>query len=161
MCSVLTVRDFHHHWDGICSNSSFDLHYLTSAQINSYVFLHWFLPLCFRKYPVERKTHNLKVPYFVKEEFHIEYKGSLRRIERQVEEEYISNLRANCFRERSYSEYCINYLSSYWIGVIGVRNWKTVRLQNLILATVAVGVLHETTIRVFLLSLLHVHISFL
>ncbi|XP_064602453.1 LOW QUALITY PROTEIN: dnaJ homolog subfamily B member 14-like [Liolophura sinensis] len=56
------------------------------------------------KYPVERKTHNLKVPYFVKEEFHIEYKGSLRRIERQVEEEYISNLRANCFRERSYKE---------------------------------------------------------
>ncbi|KAK6171370.1 hypothetical protein SNE40_019575 [Patella caerulea] len=56
------------------------------------------------KYSVERKTYNLRVPYFVKDDFRPEYKGDLRRIERQVEEEYISQLRSNCWRERSYKE---------------------------------------------------------
>ncbi|XP_041363843.1 dnaJ homolog subfamily B member 14-like [Gigantopelta aegis] len=56
------------------------------------------------KYSVERKTYNLKIPYYVKEDFRPEYKGELRRIDRMVEEEYTSNLRANCWRERSYKE---------------------------------------------------------
>ncbi|ESP03878.1 hypothetical protein LOTGIDRAFT_185246, partial [Lottia gigantea] len=56
------------------------------------------------KFSSERKTYNLKVPYYVKEDFRPEYKGDLRRIERQVEEEYISQLRSNCWRERSYKE---------------------------------------------------------
>jgi DnaJ family protein B protein 12 len=56
-----------------------------------------------RKYSYERKTNNLEVPYFVKENFERDYKGSIRRIEQQVEEDYLSNLRASCFRERNYS----------------------------------------------------------
>ncbi|KAK7112523.1 dnaJ homolog subfamily B member 14-like [Littorina saxatilis] len=57
-----------------------------------------------QKYLVQRETYNLKVPYFVKEDFRIEYKNELRRIERMVEEEYISQLRSNCWRERTYKE---------------------------------------------------------
>ncbi|KAL8616929.1 hypothetical protein ACOMHN_041848 [Nucella lapillus] len=56
------------------------------------------------KYSVKRETHNLKAPYYVKDDFKIEYRGELRRIERMVEEEYISQLRSNCWRERTYKE---------------------------------------------------------
>lgn len=56
------------------------------------------------KYSLQRKTTNLQIPYFVKRDFRVEFKSDLRRIERQVEEEYISSLRQNCWRERSYKE---------------------------------------------------------
>ncbi|KAH9508474.1 DnaJ (Hsp40), sub B, member 12 [Bulinus truncatus] len=56
------------------------------------------------KYVVEMKTSNLKVPYYVKEDFRPEFKSDLRRIERAVEDEYIGQLRSNCFRERNYKE---------------------------------------------------------
>jgi hypothetical protein len=58
-----------------------------------------------RKYPVQRKTLNLKVPYFVKENFHTEYQGSLRRLEISVEEEYVTGLRQSCYREKNYRKY--------------------------------------------------------
>ena len=63
--------------------------------------------MCFfsSSFNYERKTQNLHVPYFVKQNFNTEYKGNLRRLEQQVEDDYLSNLRSNCFRERSYSEY--------------------------------------------------------
>ena len=57
----------------------------------------------FRKYIYERKTHNLEVPFFVKEHFERDYKGSIKRIESQVEDDYVSTLRTSCFRERNYS----------------------------------------------------------
>ena len=56
------------------------------------------------KYRVERISNNLKVHYWVKEDFRPEFKSDLRRIERNVEEEYIGQLRSNCFRERNYSK---------------------------------------------------------
>lgn len=56
------------------------------------------------KYNTERTTSNLRVNYYVKSDFKVDFKGDLRRIERNVEEEYISNLRQNCWRERSYKE---------------------------------------------------------
>jgi hypothetical protein len=58
-----------------------------------------------RKFPVLRKTLNLKVPYYVKENFHTEYQGSLRRLEITVEEEYVTNLRHSCYREKNYRKY--------------------------------------------------------
>lgn len=51
------------------------------------------------------KTQNLKVTFYVKEDFRVEFKSDLRRIERAVEEEYIGQLRSNCFRERNYSKF--------------------------------------------------------
>ena len=56
------------------------------------------------KYPVSRKTSNLNIPYFLRKDYHMESRTELRRIERQVEEEFVSNLRNSCWRERSYKE---------------------------------------------------------
>ncbi|XP_054156176.1 dnaJ homolog subfamily B member 14-like [Oppia nitens] len=58
-----------------------------------------------QKYQYERKTQNLEIPYFVRENFDKDNsKATIRRIEQQVEEDYVSNLRASCFRERNYKE---------------------------------------------------------
>ncbi|XP_015919230.2 dnaJ homolog subfamily B member 14 [Parasteatoda tepidariorum] len=56
------------------------------------------------KYSQERQTSNLQVPYFVKVNFNTDFQGSIRRLEAQVEEEYISNLRGSCFKEKNYRE---------------------------------------------------------
>lgn len=47
----------------------------------------------------------MEVPYFVRESFEKDYKGNLRRVEAQVEEDYITNLRGSCYRERNYSKF--------------------------------------------------------
>nr|UDN65253.1 DNAJB12 [Sogatella furcifera] len=57
-----------------------------------------------QKFPVMRSTVNLRIPYYVKENFNTEYQGSLRRLETSVEEEYLTNLRSSCYREKSYKE---------------------------------------------------------
>jgi len=46
----------------------------------------------------------MQVVYFVKQDFLKNYQGSIHRVEKQVEEEFVNNLRANCFRERSHKE---------------------------------------------------------
>ena len=48
---------------------------------------------------------RLEVPYYVKESFIKDYQGSIRRVEQEVEEDYMTHLRQNCFRERNYSQY--------------------------------------------------------
>ncbi|XP_026678403.1 dnaJ homolog subfamily B member 1 [Diaphorina citri] len=53
------------------------------------------------KYPVIRNTMKLNVPYYVKENFHSEYQGSLHRLEMNVEEDYINQLRNMCYREKN------------------------------------------------------------
>ncbi|XP_059619095.1 dnaJ homolog subfamily B member 12 [Phlebotomus argentipes] len=57
-----------------------------------------------QKYSVMRKTANWKVAYYVKDNFHSEYQGSVSRLETAVEEEYYQNLKHKCFRERQYKE---------------------------------------------------------
>ncbi|XP_065084671.1 dnaJ homolog subfamily B member 14-like [Ochlerotatus camptorhynchus] len=57
-----------------------------------------------QKYSVARKTNQLKIPYYVKENFHSEYQGSVGRLEASVEEEYLNNLKHSCYRERNYKE---------------------------------------------------------
>jgi len=52
---------------------------------------------------VARTTQTLKIPYYVKENFHSEYQGSLRRLEISIEEEFMHSLRQTCVREKSYS----------------------------------------------------------
>jgi len=56
------------------------------------------------KYNIQRKTTNMRISYYVKENFHSEFTGSLRKLERQIEEEYIQHLRNACFREKAYKE---------------------------------------------------------
>lgn len=60
--------------------------------------------LAFRKYTIERRTVAANIPYFVTENFH-EYQGSLGRLEAAVEDEYKTNLRYACNRERNYSKF--------------------------------------------------------
>uniref|UniRef100_A0AAV2JKU2 J domain-containing protein n=1 Tax=Knipowitschia caucasica TaxID=637954 RepID=A0AAV2JKU2_KNICA len=53
----------------------------------------------------KRHTVSLKVLYYVGERFNDEYHGnSLKSVERSVEEDYISNLRNNCWREKQQKE---------------------------------------------------------
>lgn len=55
---------------------------------------------------VKRQTENLHVDYYVTRDFKSEYKGSaLQQIEKNVEEDYVSNVRNNCWKERQTSEY--------------------------------------------------------
>ncbi|XP_056136166.1 dnaJ homolog subfamily B member 14 [Lampris incognitus] len=50
---------------------------------------------------VKRQTENLRVDYYVTRDFKSEYKGSaLQKIEKNVEEDYVSNIRNNCWKER-------------------------------------------------------------
>jgi len=57
-----------------------------------------------RTYHVRKTTSNMRIPYFVKDSFHADFQGSLRRLEASIEEDYLSNLRQACFREKSYKE---------------------------------------------------------
>ncbi|XP_033835364.1 dnaJ homolog subfamily B member 12a [Periophthalmus magnuspinnatus] len=53
----------------------------------------------------KRHTASLKVLYYVGERFNEEYSGnSLKNVERSVEEDYISNLRNNCWKEKQQKE---------------------------------------------------------
>ncbi|KAL3274921.1 hypothetical protein HHI36_019702 [Cryptolaemus montrouzieri] len=56
------------------------------------------------KYPVQRITQNLKVPYYVKKNFHTEYQGSVQRLEMSVEEDHRTALQHACYRERNYRD---------------------------------------------------------
>ncbi|XP_013862443.1 dnaJ homolog subfamily B member 12b [Austrofundulus limnaeus] len=56
-------------------------------------------------YSQKRLTENLKVPYYVGEHFSKEFTGvNLKNLERSVEDDYISNLRNNCWKEKQQKE---------------------------------------------------------
>ncbi|KAM4524366.1 dnaJ homolog subfamily B member 12b [Odontesthes bonariensis] len=56
-------------------------------------------------YSQKRLTENLKVPYYVGEQFSKEFTGvNLKNLERSVEDDYISNLRNNCWKEKQQKE---------------------------------------------------------
>ncbi|XP_052865130.1 dnaJ homolog subfamily B member 14 [Anopheles cruzii] len=57
-----------------------------------------------QKFSVPRKTNQLKIPYYVKENFHSEYQGSVGRLEASVEEDYLNSLKHSCYRERNYKD---------------------------------------------------------
>ena len=46
----------------------------------------------------------MKISYYVKESFSTDFTGSLRKLEREIEDVYIQRLRDACFRERAYKE---------------------------------------------------------
>nr|XP_019956729.1 PREDICTED: dnaJ homolog subfamily B member 14-like [Paralichthys olivaceus] len=50
---------------------------------------------------LKRQTENLHVDYYVSKDFKSEFKGSaLQQIEKNVEEDYVANVRNNCWKER-------------------------------------------------------------
>lgn len=57
-------------------------------------------------YTQKRLTENLKVPYYVGEQFSKEFTGvNLKNLERTVEDDYVSNLRNNCWKEKQQSAF--------------------------------------------------------
>nr|XP_033797819.1 dnaJ homolog subfamily B member 12 [Geotrypetes seraphini] len=53
----------------------------------------------------KRVTENLKVPFYVADSFSEEYTGvNLKSVERSVEDDYIANLRNNCWKEKQQKE---------------------------------------------------------
>lgn len=57
-----------------------------------------------RIYNHERRTGELGITYYVKPDFIKQFSGSIHRIDQQIEENYVQQLRTNCFRERSHSK---------------------------------------------------------
>ncbi|XP_030046600.1 dnaJ homolog subfamily B member 14 [Microcaecilia unicolor] len=50
---------------------------------------------------IKMQTENLHVPYYVNKDFKTEYTGMLlQKIEKNVEEDYVTNIRNNCWKER-------------------------------------------------------------
>lgn len=68
---------------------------------------------------MKRKTTQIGIPYYVKDNFLTEYQGSIERLENSVEEEYIVNMKQNCYRERNYRKYI--YLN-YFFNVLVILN---------------------------------------
>ncbi|CAI2350466.1 unnamed protein product [Caenorhabditis sp. 36 PRJEB53466] len=56
------------------------------------------------KFSVKRQTTDLRVPYFVRTDFESSYRGRIRQVEQQVEDDYIQNLRMNCYKEQNLKE---------------------------------------------------------
>ena len=48
------------------------------------------------KYNIQRRTTNLKISYYVKDSFSSDFTGSLKKLEREVEDVYIQRLRDAC-----------------------------------------------------------------
>lgn len=80
----------------------------------------------YSKYSVARTTQNLKVTYYVKENFHSEYDGNLKRLEHLVEEEYMNLLRHSCYREKNYSKYYDSF-------VISKKKFQLINLMNILI----------------------------
>lgn len=55
-------------------------------------------------YYIQRETPRRKINYYVQEGFEERYEDKIRMIERRVEEDYISRLQSQCYRERQYRE---------------------------------------------------------
>ncbi|XP_071952882.1 dnaJ homolog subfamily B member 12-like [Antedon mediterranea] len=55
-------------------------------------------------YSVRRKTADIEVTYYVKEDFSKTYSGRIHHVERSVEEHFLQNLRTACIREKSHRE---------------------------------------------------------
>ena len=73
-----------------------------------------------------RVTDHLNVVYYVADTFSQEYTGSsLKMVERNVEDDYIANLRNNCWKEKQQSKFvCVCVYG--WGGVCAqsLRAWK-------------------------------------
>lgn len=82
-------------------------------------------PLSLRRsagYTQKRLTENLKVPYYVGEHFSKEYTGViLRNLEKTVEDDYISSLRNNCWKEKQQS---MQRISNLLWSVFQGNSWR-------------------------------------
>ncbi|CAH3028281.1 unnamed protein product [Porites evermanni] len=55
-------------------------------------------------YYIQRETARRRISYYVQEGFEEKYMDKIKSLERRIEEDYISRLQSQCFRERQYRE---------------------------------------------------------
>ena len=67
------------------------------------------------KYNIQRRTTNLKVSYYVKDSFSADFTGSLKKLEREVEDVYVQRMRDACFRERAYKVRSLHHCRRFTI----------------------------------------------
>lgn len=74
----------------------------------------------------KRVTDHLNVVYYVADTFSEEYTGSsLKMVERNVEDDYIANLRNNCWKEKQQSKFvCVCACGGGGWGAQSLRAWK-------------------------------------
>ena len=65
------------------------------------------------KYNIQRRTTNLKISYYVKDSFSADFTGSLKKLEREVEDVYVQRMRDACFRERAYKVCLLHFYKSF------------------------------------------------
>lgn len=61
---------------------------------------------------IKMETENLGVIYYVNKDFKNEYKGMLlQKVEKSVEEDYVTSIRNNCWKERQQSKFikCLRF----------------------------------------------------
>jgi len=78
---------------------------------------------------MKRETVNLKIAYFVKPDFSNTFRGDLRKLEMQVEDDYITHLRQSCYRERSYSKQLLQTVFCFFF-LLMLRGWAKTRWSN-------------------------------
>lgn len=80
-------------------------------------------------YSHKRLTENLKVPYYVGEQFSKEFSGvNLKNLERTVEDDYIGNLRNNCWKEKQQSTSFL-FPSNSRFGHFRVNLWGQIKIS--------------------------------
>jgi len=55
-------------------------------------------------YQNQRYTRDLRVPYYVKPDFDANYGKRIRQVEQHVEDDYLTMLRTNCYREKNHRD---------------------------------------------------------
>lgn len=71
---------------------------------------------------IKMQTENLGVVYYVNKDFKNEYKGILlQKVEKSVEEDYLTNIRNNCWKERQQSKFikCLTFKNLF--RVLGIN----------------------------------------
>lgn len=74
---------------------------------------------------IKMQTENLGVVYYVNKDFKNEYKGVLlQKVEKSVEEDYVTNIRNNCWKERQQSKFvkCLTFRNL--LRVFGIDNYR-------------------------------------
>ena len=68
---------------------------------------------------IKMQTENLGVVYYVNKDFKNEYKGMLlQKVEKSVEEDYVTNIRNNCWKERQQSNHqCQRNVQNGWTKI--------------------------------------------
>ncbi|KAF6129753.1 DnaJ heat shock protein family (Hsp40) member B14 [Phyllostomus discolor] len=74
---------------------------------------------------IKMQTENLGVVYYVNKDFKNEYKGMLlQKVEKSVEEDYVTNIRNNCWKERQQSKFIKCLIFKNVFKVLGIDNCR-------------------------------------